>query len=61
MSQAGLSAATEKMRVAGAHEEAIRAFASAYERVDGGEAALLPSAELEPAGDVPALDGLPDA
>ncbi|MGH2859301.1 MAG: UTP--glucose-1-phosphate uridylyltransferase [Solirubrobacteraceae bacterium] len=61
MSQGGLSAATEKMRTAGAHEEAIRAFASAYERVEGGEAALLPSAELEPVGDVPSLDALPDA
>ena len=30
MSADGLEAAQDKMRAAGAHEEAIRAFASAY-------------------------------
>jgi len=49
------------MRDAGQPEEAIRNFASAYRRLESGESAMLPSAELEPAGDVPALDGLPDA
>src|SRR2546423_586084 len=49
------------MRDAGAHEEAIRTFESAYRRLDSGQTAMLPSAELEPAGDVPALDALPDA
>ena len=60
MSEAGMRAALAKMRAAGAHPEAIRAFARAYERLDSGETAMLPSAELEPAGDVPALEDLPD-
>lgn len=53
-------AAAEKMRAAGAHEEAIAAFEDAYRRLKDGEATFLPSAELEPAGDVPALEDLPD-
>ena len=61
MSEAGMRAAVEKMRAAGAHPEAIRAFERAYERLDSGETAMLPSAELEPAGDVPALEDLPEA
>ena len=61
MSEAGLRAATDKMRAAGAHPEAIRAFESAYRRLESGEEAMLPSADLEPAGDVPALEDLPDA
>jgi UTP--glucose-1-phosphate uridylyltransferase len=61
MSDAGMRAAVEKMRGAGAHPEAIRAFELAYERLDSGETAMLPSSELEPAGDVPALEDLPAA
>jgi UTP--glucose-1-phosphate uridylyltransferase len=61
MSEAGMRAAVEKMRAAGAHPEAIRAFERAYERLDSGETTMLPSAELEPAGDVPALEDLPAA
>jgi UTP--glucose-1-phosphate uridylyltransferase len=61
MSDAGLRAASDKMRAAGAHEEAIRAFESAYTRLTTGGEALLPTAELEPAGDVPALEDLPAA
>ena len=57
MSDNGRRAAADKMRAAGAHEEAIRAFESAYDRLDSGQATMLPSSELEPAGDVPALDG----
>jgi UTP--glucose-1-phosphate uridylyltransferase len=57
----GLQAAEAKMREADQPEEAIRSFASAYQRLVGGESAMLPSAELEPAGDVDALDQLPDA
>ncbi len=49
------------MREAGQPDEAIRSFRSAYERLVGGESAMLPSAELEPAGDVDALGDLPDA
>ncbi|MGH2869946.1 MAG: UTP--glucose-1-phosphate uridylyltransferase [Solirubrobacteraceae bacterium] len=57
----GRATAAEKMRAAGAHEEAIRAFESAYARLVSGQEALLPTAELEPAGDVPQLDALPEA
>ena len=56
MSDEGLKAAEQKMRAAGQHEEAIRSFRSAYERLVGGESAMLPTSELEPAGDVPALE-----
>jgi UTP--glucose-1-phosphate uridylyltransferase len=61
MSERGLKAAEEKMREAGQPEEAIRSFRSAYQRLEGGESTLLPTAELEPAGDVDQLDQLPDA
>jgi UTP--glucose-1-phosphate uridylyltransferase len=60
MSEAGLAAATEKMRAAGAHEEAIRSFESAYRRLESGQETMLPSSDLEPAGDAPALDDLPE-
>ncbi|HWF35754.1 MAG TPA: UTP--glucose-1-phosphate uridylyltransferase [Solirubrobacteraceae bacterium] len=59
MSTDGLQAAEEKMRVAGQPEGVIRAFRSAYERLVGGESGMLPSDELEPAGEVPALADLP--
>jgi UTP--glucose-1-phosphate uridylyltransferase len=59
--QTGLAAAREKMRAAGAHEEAIRAFESAYRRLVSGQEAMLPTAELEPAGEIPALENLDDA
>lgn len=61
MSEQGLHAAQAKMREAGQPEEAVRAFANAYQRLEGGESAWLRSDELEPAGDVPSLDGLPAA
>jgi UTP--glucose-1-phosphate uridylyltransferase len=61
MSAEGLHAAEEKMRNAGEPRDAIRAFRRAYERVDGGETAIIRSADLEPAVDVPTLDALPDA
>jgi len=61
MSEDGLKAAETKMRDAGQPEEAIRSFASAYRRLVGGESAMLPSAELEPAGGVDALEDLPAA
>ncbi len=54
-------AAAEKMHAAGAHPEAIRAFVGAYGRLVSGHEAMLPTAELEPAGDVPALEDLPAA
>ena len=61
MSERGLRAAEAKMRDHGQPEEAIRNFLSAYKRLEGGESAMLPSAELEPAGGVPALESLPDS
>jgi UTP--glucose-1-phosphate uridylyltransferase len=54
----GLSAAEAKMRAAGEPEEAIRAFARAYQRVAGGDSALISSSELETAAAVPGLDEL---
>ncbi|MGI8714374.1 MAG: UTP--glucose-1-phosphate uridylyltransferase [Solirubrobacteraceae bacterium] len=60
MSDEGRQAAADKMRAAGAHAEAIAAFESAYSRLDSGRSTMLPSAELEPAGDVPALAELPE-
>jgi UTP--glucose-1-phosphate uridylyltransferase len=56
----GLHAAEQKMRAKGHPEEAIRGFRNAYERLVGGESAMLPTAELEPAGDVPSLEDLPE-
>ena len=61
MSEDAKRAAAEKMRAAGAHEEAIRAFENAFERLISGAEAMLPSSELEPAEDVPSLEELPDA
>ncbi len=55
-----LAAAEQKMREQGQPGEAIRAFHSAFGRLQDGEEATIASAELEPAGDVPALSELPD-
>ena len=60
MNDDGLRAAEEKMRAAGHSEEAVRSFRNAYERLVRGEEAMIPTAELEPAGDVPSLHELPD-
>jgi UTP--glucose-1-phosphate uridylyltransferase len=59
VSAEGLRAATEKMRADGQDEEAIRAFARAYERLESGESVVIPSDSLEPATAVPTLDELP--
>ena len=48
------------MREAGQPEEAIRSFASAYGRLVSGESAMLPSDELEPAGEVERFEELPE-
>jgi len=56
-----VAAATAKMRAAGQSEAAIRQFAAALERVRRGERTLVPTAELEPAPDVPALEALAPA
>jgi UTP--glucose-1-phosphate uridylyltransferase len=55
-----LRKAEKKMRAAGQSEEAIASFRSAYERLRSGRSAMLPSTELEPVGEVPVLDDLPD-
>jgi UTP--glucose-1-phosphate uridylyltransferase len=47
------------MRAAGQSESAIRSFISALERVQAGDATLIPSSSLEPAPDVPLLQDLP--
>jgi UTP--glucose-1-phosphate uridylyltransferase len=60
-SENGLEQAEAKMRDAGQPEEAIRAFANAYRRLESGDTAMLPSADLEPAGDVPTLEDLPES
>jgi UTP--glucose-1-phosphate uridylyltransferase len=49
------------MRSDGASEAAIAAFARLYERARAGDTGVLPSAELEPVTDVPALEELPAA
>ena len=51
MSAPGLSEAERRMRERGEADDAIRAFARAYERYAAGESATISSAELEPAGD----------
>ena len=55
-----LSPNGRKMRAAGAHEEAIRSFEDAYTRLRSGGESLLATADLEPVGDVPAFEDLPD-
>ena len=57
----GLYAAEHKMRAAGQPEEAVRNLRNAYERLVAGRPVMLASADLEPAGEVPKLDELPDA
>ncbi len=59
MSDDGRAAAAAKMRADGQHEEAVAAFLSAYDRLVGGDRALIGSDSLEPAGDVTALGDLP--
>ncbi len=61
MNDDGIKAAEAKMRAAGAHDEAVRAFENSYRRLVSGEEALLPSSELEPVTGVPALVDLPAA
>jgi UTP--glucose-1-phosphate uridylyltransferase len=53
-----ITASAEKMRAAGQSEAAVRQFSSALERVQSGAATLIPSAELDPAPQVPLLDDL---
>ncbi len=57
----GRRAAAAKMRAAGAHDEAIRSFEDAYTRLRSGGESLLATADLEPVGDVPTFEELPEA
>jgi UTP--glucose-1-phosphate uridylyltransferase len=61
MSDLKTTTAADKMREAGQSEDAVRAFSSALSRLRSGAQTLLPSRELEPAPDVPALAELSDA
>ena len=61
MSSEGLARAEEKMREAGVADEAIATFRHYYEQLEAGESGMLPDAELEPLGDVPDLEELPEA
>ncbi|MGH2851267.1 MAG: UTP--glucose-1-phosphate uridylyltransferase, partial [Solirubrobacteraceae bacterium] len=58
MSADGLVQAAAKMREAGQPDGAVRAFASAYERLRAGGSFMLASADLEPLAGVPTLDQL---
>jgi UTP--glucose-1-phosphate uridylyltransferase len=55
-----ITAAADRMREAGQSEASIRQFSFALERVLSGAETMIPSAELEPAPDVPLLETLPD-
>ena len=59
MSDEAWRAAEQKMRDDGQPDEAIASFHSAFRRLAAGEESLMPSSELEPAGDVPELAQLP--
>jgi UTP--glucose-1-phosphate uridylyltransferase len=60
MSDEGARQAEQRMRDDGQSEEAIRNFLDARRRLLEGHETMLPTAELEPAGEVPRLDELPD-
>jgi UTP--glucose-1-phosphate uridylyltransferase len=56
----GLEAAVEKMREAGVGQAAIDTFAYYYEQLREGASGMLPESEIEPVGDLPHLDELPE-
>jgi UTP--glucose-1-phosphate uridylyltransferase len=60
VSAEGRAAAEAKMREAGVAQAAINAFAHYYDELESGETGLLPDAELEPAGDLPSAEALPE-
>jgi UTP--glucose-1-phosphate uridylyltransferase len=59
VSEEGLRASVEKMRSDGVADAAIRAFEHYYRQLEAGETGLVPEASIEPASDLPDLDGLP--
>jgi UTP--glucose-1-phosphate uridylyltransferase len=60
MSPDGLQASTVKMREAGVGQAAIDTFAYYYEQLREGASGMLPESEIEPVGDLPQLDDLPE-
>jgi len=60
VSEEGLQAATEKMRDAGVAQPAIDTFAHYYRELEAGATGMLPESEIEPVGDLPRADDLPD-
>jgi UTP--glucose-1-phosphate uridylyltransferase len=60
MSADGLQASVDKMREAGVGQAAIDTFAYYYEQLREGASGMLPESEIEPVGDLPALDDLPE-
>ena len=57
----GLAAAEQKMRDDGLPAGAVAAFGRLYRQLAAGDQGLLPTDELEPVDDIPALDALEDA
>src|SRR3954468_15455034 len=60
MSQDRLMKSVEKMRAAGVVDLAICNFEHYYRLLEEGEAGMLPESELEPVGEVPDADDLPE-
>src|SRR5689334_9981950 len=56
----GLTAALDKMRADGASDVAIETFRHYYERLASGETGTIGGDEIEPVGDLPAAEDLPD-
>jgi UTP--glucose-1-phosphate uridylyltransferase len=56
-----VSAAQEKMRAEGLPDIAVETFAHYEQRLREGEQGMLPEAELEPIGELPEAEELPDA
>src|SRR3954451_15874653 len=57
----GLKASIDKMRADGAPDVAIETFRHYYERLASGETGTIAEDEIEPVGDLPSADDLPDA
>ncbi|HLM51629.1 MAG TPA: UTP--glucose-1-phosphate uridylyltransferase [Solirubrobacteraceae bacterium] len=60
MSAEGLRASEEKMHEGGVPDVAIDTFRHYYRQLEDGETGLMPEAELDPLGDVPTYDDLPE-
>jgi UTP--glucose-1-phosphate uridylyltransferase len=56
----GLRASVEKMRADEVSDAAIETFRDLYTRWQDGETGLLPESEIEPLGELPSLDALPE-